>query len=146
MATISTGLDAVLRSYGASAGTVTITHQDHRIMKTITFNWTSTAGGAVEAQTTDVISGQILRVVHIPGTGATQPTNNYDSVVEDSDGLDVLQGTGANVSNASPTDFFPALTNGTNGNSIPPAVDSKLTLEIINVGNAKTGSTVLYYR
>lgn len=144
MATTTTSLNAVLRSAAASAGTVTSEHQNHRVVRKITFAWTTNATGAAEIQT-GLISGNVVRACFIPGSGSSQPTNNYDVIIEDEDGIDVLQGTGANLGNINATDVFPALTNGTNGNSIPPAVDSKLTLLVINAGNAKSGTTILYY-
>lgn len=145
MATITTSIDAILQTSSGSAGTVVQTHQRHRTIKTIRFAWTSTAGGAAEDQTDVLVSGRILRVCFIPGAGASQPTDNYDITIEDSDGIDALQGLGANLGNINATDVFPALTNGTNGNSTPVVVDSKLTLVVINAGNANSGETVIYY-
>jgi len=145
MATSTASIDGILKTSSGSAGTVVQTHQRHRTIKTIRFDWTSTTGGAAEDQTDVLVSGRVLRVCFIPGAGANQPTNNYDVIIEDSDGIDVLQGLGANLGNINATDVFPALTNGTNGNSIPVAVDSKLALIIINAGSAKTGSVVIYY-
>ena len=49
----------------------------------ITLSWTSMAGGAVNQVVVDgngnavYVSGELLRVVFIPGTGGNQPSNNY---------------------------------------------------------------------
>ena len=51
----------------------------------ITLSWTSMAGGIVNQVVVDgngnavYVSGELLRVVFIPGTGGNQPSNNYSA-------------------------------------------------------------------
>lgn len=126
------------------AGTLTITHQKHRSIKTLSLAWTSTSGGAVSGNLTEAICGVILRVVFKPGTSGNQPTDLYDVVLNDADGLDVLAGLGANLSNAANTQKCPLV-----GDAVaaaqPIAVDSTLELQVSNAGNAKSGTVVVYY-
>lgn len=65
--------------------------------------WTSTAGGAVSGNPFDIRKGCIMQVKFVPGTGGTQPTNNYTVALNDTDGVDVFAGigSGTNLSNAS---------------------------------------------
>jgi len=126
------------------AGTLTVTHQAHRPIRTLTLDWTSTAGGAVSGNLTGLISGVILRVVFKPGAGGNQPTDLYDVVLNDADGLDVLAGLGANLSNASSTQKCPLVGDATAA-AQPVAVDSTLELQVSNAGASKSGTLVVYY-
>lgn len=64
--------------------------------------WTSSAGGAVSGNAFDIRRGCILQVKFVPGSGGTQPTNNYTVALNDTDGVDVFAGVGqgTNLSNA----------------------------------------------
>lgn len=128
------------------AGTLTLSYSETRSPFTVTFTWVSDASGDVSgnAVTKDLL-GILLRAVHIPDSGGTQPTDAYDVLINDEHGIDVLQGTGADISNAAASDFFPALTDGST-NSGPTAVNGTLDLVVSNAGNAKGGSVVLYLR
>lgn len=117
------------------AGTVTTTEETIGSISKITFDWTSSAGGAADATTTNYYSGVIQRVVQIPG--ATTPTAAYDVIVSDDDGADVLLGLGANLSESAVTQKVAADKLGTVANA-------QLTLAVTNAGNAKTGKTILY--
>lgn len=128
------------------AGTVTITDQKHKSIRRIELDWLSDASGDVSGTDTDTVTGQILRVVFIPDSGGTQPTNLYDVVLNDADSLDVLAALGANLSNTTSTQVVPVVTNGTAGNMAPMVVDSVLSLVVSNAGNAKGGKVILYVR
>ena len=67
-------------------------------VKKIKFEWTSIADGTATATTLNAYTGEIIRLVTIPSTGLTVPTDNYDVVVNDEDITDVLMGAGANRS------------------------------------------------
>ena len=82
------------------AGTVTVSEETHGTLKKVHFTWTSSAGGAADGSSTGAYNGVLLRAVFVPGTGGDQPTDQYDVVVDDADGHDVLAGQGANRSNA----------------------------------------------
>ena len=123
-------------------GTVVTTEITHRTVKKIKFAWTSENGGGdagkAGATTTGYYTGEIIRLVTIPNTAGTQPTDQYDVVVNDADSTDVLMGAGANRSNANTEQVL--------ASSLGCVVESPLTLAITNAGNAKTGTTIVYIR
>lgn len=121
------------------AGTVTKTEVVHRSVKKIEFDWTSSSGGAADSTSTYPYTGLIERVVQIPDSGGTQPTNAYDVVVNDADGTDILHGLGANLANDSVT-----LKSSSDG--LGAVVESKLTLAVTNAGDSKGGKTIIYLR
>lgn len=120
------------------AGTVTTTEETHGSVKKVKFAWISSAGGAADAVSAAAFSGAIERLVTVPGAGGVQPTDNYDVVVNDDDGNDVLMGAGANRSNASTQQVL--------ASSLGVVANDKLTLAVTNAGNAKEGTVILYLR
>lgn len=109
-------------------------------------NWTSDSSGNYSG-TVDV-NGCILNAVFAPGSGGSQPSNNYDVTINDAQGVDILAGLGANLSNTTATrkiPLFPA-TDGTTTTAGPGAVNGQLTVAVANAGNAKSGTIVLYHR
>ena len=128
------------------AGSVNITYQEHRTVRKITLDWTSDAAGAVSGIYTKYLSGQLLRVVFVPDSGGTQPSDLYDLTLNDGNSMDVLAGLGANLSNATATQVVPVVTNGNNGNMAPIAIDDRLQLVGAACGNAKGGLVILYLR
>lgn len=115
------------------AGTVTVSEERHGTLKKVHFTWTSSAGGAADGSTTKAYNGVLLRAVFVPG--GTTPTDQYDVVVNDADGYDVLAGHGANRSNAAAETVVSAM--GAVANDV-------LTLGVTNGGNAKGGEVILY--
>ncbi|HEY3363952.1 MAG TPA: hypothetical protein VGK74_02715 [Symbiobacteriaceae bacterium] len=120
------------------AGTVTIAEETYSTMKKIAFAWTSTAGGIATATTDGAYSGEIRRLVTVPGTAGAQPTDQYDVTVNDQDGTDVLMGAGANRSNAATEQVL--------ASSLGVVANDTLALSITNAGNAKSGTVYLYLR
>lgn len=120
------------------AGTVTITEETHSTIKKVKFAWTSDAAGAADGTTTKAYTGEIIRLVTVPGTAGVQPTDLYDVVVNDEDTTDVLMGAGANRSNASTQQVL--------ASSLGVVANDKLALSITNAGNAKSGVVYLYIR
>lgn len=121
------------------AGTVTTTEIIHAPVKKVVFDWISSAGGAADAITTAVLTGRVIYAAQLPASAGTQPTDAYDVTVVDADGVDVLKGLGANLSNAAGT--YKADSDG-----LGAVVESKLTLAVTNAGNAKAGKTILFIR
>ena len=121
------------------AGTVTTTEVIHGSVKKITFTWLSSAGGAADGACAAALNGRVLYVAQIPDSGGTQPTNAYDVTLVDSDGIDVLKGLGADLSNA-------ANTYKADADGLGAVVESVLTLHVTNAGNAKGGKTVVFIR
>lgn len=123
------------------AGTVTATESRpiNGIAK-IVFTWTSSSGGAADGATAGYYTGELIRVVQVPDGGGTQPTDAYDLTLLDDDGVDVLFGLGANVSNAAASQKH-GIKDG-----LGAVVGSLLTLHVTNAGNAKGGKTIVYIR
>tara|TARA_Y100000310_G_scaffold309531_1_gene353716 strand:+ start:3901 stop:4260 length:360 start_codon:yes stop_codon:yes gene_type:complete len=118
------------------AGTVTTTEKAHTSAKKIVFAWTSSAGGAADATTTERYDGKIVGLTTDPGAAA--PTDDYDVVITDEDGHDVLLGAGANRDTAN--------TEHVDGDSLAAVADSVLTLAVTNAGNAKGGEAIVWVR
>lgn len=125
---------------------VTTTNSGAGSINRISMAWTSDASG--NASVPVLVSGTILKVQFVPGTGGAQPSNSYGAVLSDLSGLDVLRGQGASLSNATATQFCPVIpaTDGTNTGSVPVVVAEQLTLTISAAGNGKSGAVVLYVR
>ena len=118
------------------AGTVVTTEQTLGSVKLVKFAWTSSAGGAADATTSKVFDGDVALLATDPG--ATAPADNYDVVVNDANGIDVLAGGGADRDTAN-TEFV-------QGTSLGMVANSKLTLAVTNAGNAKEGTVYVYIR
>lgn len=116
------------------AGTVTTTEAANKQfpINEVKFAWTSSAGGAADATTTDSYNGEVVEVLIIPG--GTTPSDLFDVTVTDANSVDVLLGQGANCSNA----------NTTRVTGCTSVVASKLTLGVTNAGNAKTGTVIIH--
>lgn len=119
------------------AGTVVITEETFGSPRKVTFAWTSTAGGAADAQTTEAFSGKIEALVTDPD-GTAAPTDDYDVTVTDEDGTDVLAAAGANRDTANTELVLSA--------SLGIVANDKLTVNITNAGAAKAGLVILYIR
>jgi hypothetical protein len=107
-------------------------------MRRATVAWTANSSGVVSQDTADaykVISGAIARLVFAPGTGATQPSHNYDVVINTSRGADVLHGTGGNLS---------ASAVSTSAGLWP--VGGPIRLGVTNAGASNTGAIDIYWR
>lgn len=133
-----------------AAGTVTQTIEagrNARPVAKVALGWTASGGGAVNGNYTTRIGGTIVRVVFIPSTTAV-PTNNYDVTLLDENGVDVLGGQGANLSDTTPTDMAPAmpLTDGVTSGLAPVAIDDILELRVTNAGANGAGQVILYMR
>jgi hypothetical protein len=120
------------------AGTVTVVERTHTSVKKITWDWLSDASGNADLVTTMAYDGVVQRLVTVPDGGGTAPTDNYDIVINDGDGFDVLLGAGANRDTAN--------TEQVASSSLGVVAGDKLTLSVTNAGNAKGGVTHLYIR
>lgn len=134
---------ALLTADAWAAGTLTITQGTGSVRK-VTLAWTSDAAGAVSG-TTVHLDGVIERVVFVPGTGGVQPTDLYDVTLEDAEGLDLLAGEGANLSNVNKTQVTPFIGDGTTTNK-PVAAYGTAELKVAAAGNTKSGTVLLYLR
>lgn len=101
--------------------------------------WTSDASGNVSGDSFPIKFGGLLQAKFVPGTSGVQPTDQYDVVVNDADGVDVLRGAGANLSNSAGSYSTPV-------NNAPVLFLEAQTLYpvVSNAGNAKSGTIILY--
>jgi hypothetical protein len=118
-----------------AAGTVTTSETTHASLKKIVFTWTSSAGGAADATTTAPFDGLVVGLTTDPG--ATAPTDDYDVVITDSGGHDVLLGAGLNRDTANTEHVATGMAG---------VAASPLTLAITNAGSAKQGVVILWVR
>jgi len=102
----------------------------------IIWSFLSSAGGAASEQTKKV-SGKVKRMVTNPDNVDT-PTANWDLTITDEDGVDILEGEGANRDPAG------AGTSEGYAFTISELIASKLTFTVANAGNAKKGVVKLY--
>ena len=114
-----------------------VTETVHASMKKLVFAWTSDAGGDVTIASVEVYDGKIISLQTNPD-GVAAPTDNYDIVLNDVDGFDVLLGAGANRDTANTEDVA--------SSSLGAVAGSKLTLVVSNAGNAKQGVVTLFVR
>ncbi len=99
------------------------------------YTMTTATGGTIDYDTS-FISGIVERVVVVPNTDADQPTDLFDVAINDMDVYDILQGSGANCSNASVRgEITPGL-----------AINGALNILVTNAGDAKKLKIRIYYR
>lgn len=114
---------------------------------THTFDWVSDASGDATLPSQVPVSGAIARVVFVP-SASDAPSANYDVTLTDADGIDVLAGQGADLSETDASHVCPGvpLTDGTTTSVLLTVVDSILTLNVSNAGDTKAGKVVVYVR
>jgi hypothetical protein len=137
-------LFAILTAPLGAVGTITQAHYTIGNVRKVVFTCTADAanGSFPSTAITLPIEGRLLALETNPG--ATAPTDNYDIAITDAEGLDVLQGVGANRDTAN-TEMAAVIFAST---SVNPVVDESdtLTLAITNNSvNSATITVVLYY-
>jgi hypothetical protein len=120
------------------AGTVTTTEVMFDVIKKVTFDWESSSSGAADGTTTNYFTGEVIRMITDPGTAA--PTADYDIVVNDADGYDILHGAGADRHTSNTEQVL----SGTG--VLGSCVATRLTLAVTNAGDTKAGTLILYLR
>lgn len=112
----------------------------------MTLDWTSNADGSCTASIPAVF-GEILRVVTVPGEDTAKPSDNYDLVLSDRDGLDLLNSLGANRDETNAEQFVPRLTITTNVESVPLVMGGGFVeLAVTNAGDSKSGRVRIYLK
>lgn len=124
------------------AGSITVTTSEAGKLAKYSIAWTCDAGGAVSANTFNVMAGELVQAGYVPNSGGTQPTDLYDVTLTDPNGIDILGGTGANLSNATASVAVPAVS--TYFRRMLEA--GSYTPVVANAGNAKGGTIVLLVR
>jgi len=103
------------------------------ILGKLKFTWTCDASGNVNGIDLPPINGLIERVATNPTDG---PTANYDIVLNDEDGIDVMGGGLADRHTTTSEQVIP---------TSKPAVVGVLTPVVTNAGVSKTGVIQIYY-
>lgn len=114
-----------------------------------TFTWVADGSGNATVVSGVPISGEILRVVFVPGTPA--PTVAYVVKLNDADAINVLALQGEAVialSATVPSTICPgvAIKDGTVVSIVPIAVDGLLTLVVSAAGAGGAGKVIVYVR
>ena len=157
MRTMLTSLALLLCLTGLSfAQSSTVTYDDGQDgigyragIRRVLIDWTSDASGDVVITTRKVV-GTLIKAVTDPS--ATAPTDDYDIVVTDAEGINVLTASQLNLTNRDTTNseeayFLVKDAAGTPlAQSVHPVVCDVLTITVAAAGNAKSGQLILYYR
>jgi len=113
-------------------------------MATLTFAWTTTSTGTASDVTASTIKDQIAGkyvVMAVTSPDATDyPDDNYDIVVTDEDGADIMGSVLLNRDSSSTEQATPHI-GALYG---PRPVAGAITLTVTNAGSGKSGTTVLY--
>ena len=126
------------------AGTVVATEQVLYNMKKVTFEWTSSTGGAATKTTNVSYDGLVYRVIIAPGSSDTTPSAGYDIAINDDDGYDILNGLGTDSSTGTTAHY--GVSTGGDSKSPITAVSSKLNLVVSDAGSENTGEVIVYIR
>ena len=124
----------------ADLGTVTVTEETFGTVKKIKFDWTSNSadGGKATKTTTKAYTGEIIRLVTVPGTAGDAPDLNYDVILYDEDTTDVLMSAGLNRHTSNTEQVL--------ASSLGCVANDKLSLSIADAGNANTGTVCVYIK
>lgn len=124
-----------------TSGTLTLTTVTSHDLAKYSALWVSDSAGAVTGDLPN-INGEILRVVYNPG--ATAPTDDYDVVLNDADGVDLLNGTGANRDTANTESTITTEADGVTTQAMTTM--GTASLAITNAGDTKGGELILIVR
>jgi len=135
------------------AGTVTFTYDEGHDgaglkghIQKVTVDWTSDASGDADGTSRKIV-GRLIKGVTDPGDS---PTDNYDIVITDEEGVNVLGNCFDDLVDRDTTNteevYFQvsnlAATDPAGG--VHPVVCDTLTITVSNAGNAKSGQLILY--
>jgi hypothetical protein len=102
--------------------------------------WTSDASGNVDGTPVALRRGRLLQVKFVPTNGGAQPSNNYAVTLIDADGVDILAGKGAALSNTAASIAVPIVSSAS-----PAFVEAgTFTPTITGAGSATNGRIDLY--
>jgi hypothetical protein len=118
-------------------GTVVITRTRlQKNLEAIRIDWTADSSGGVSGNSFAIGAGVLWQAEFIPGKYNARPADQYDVVVNDAHGADVVVGKGANLSNLT------ALL-GVQDAPLSWLAGGTLDVVVANAGAAKTGSVIL---
>ncbi len=119
---------------------VTITEEAHgRGFRKVTFDWTAHTDGAVtKVETTGTYTGKVEVLITDPDSGGDQPTDNYNLIITDDEGYDILAGAGLLRDDTNTETVLSA--------SLGAVFESKIGPVIDTAGSANKGLIVLLIR
>lgn len=150
--TILTVLAVLLGSMAASAldtGTVSVASQELTSVRKYTITWTAGTNNICSGDIR-LLDGELLRAEF--AAGSPTGSNNYDVALVDRNNVDLLGGTGTNLSVTTALTVCPGIvvTNVANGNGVatmrPVALAEILRLDVHNPSNSASGTVTLYLR
>ncbi len=98
--------------------------------------WLSDASAGTVSLTFNMRPGRLIQMKFVPGTGGTQPDDNYDVTILDSDSADILEAAGVNLDELVAT---------WNTSTARVFLDGGVyTFTVAGAGNANTGTVILY--
>lgn len=107
----------------------------------IVVTFTGDSADGTVPDTTLILNGYLMKIVTNPGS--TQPTDNWDFVINDAGGVDVLGGAGANRDTLNTEQIYPTIS----GATIPVWCEGSHTLVISgNSVNSATGTITIYVK
>lgn len=131
-----------------AVGSLTQTDKTQYTIKKTNLDWLANSSGVLSDGAVTKIHGEILRVTFSPDGGSTQPDDNYDVTLKDTETLDVLAGQGANLSESVVSNICPGvpMKDGTTTSVRPMVVTGALTLAVSGAGSLNAGNIDIYYR
>lgn len=114
-----------------------VTEENFNTMKKITFAWVQESSAAT-GTTSNAYSGEVRRLVTIPGAGGLAPSANYDIDMLDQDSTDILIGAGANRHSANTEQDLAA--------SLGVIANDTITINVASAGNSNAGTAIVYIR
>ena len=130
-----------LQAETTTSGTVsTVTIGGNYLTKT-TLDWITSADAASSAvlHLTDADFYGFIHKVALRSDATTAPTNLYDVTLKNTDGVDLLGGSGTNVTIATTVCAYPS-----KHATVSPLVYGSLTLTVLNAGASKRGYLDIY--
>ena len=127
-----------------AARTMTESHKKLGTIRRLDLTCTcdSTDGSFAAAEISSKFQGTLMDLKTNPG--ATAPTDNYDIVINDADGYDILEGVGANR-HTTTTQKVPIVYSGT---AVHPVLHDSDTISVVITNNSVNSAVVvisLYY-
>jgi len=121
-----------------AGSSMTFVYHDLGNVKKIVADWTSDDSAGTASATTKILSGVARMLITDPG--ATAPTADYDLVINNDEGIDVLGGVGVDRHTSTTEVAYPV-----GGTYFQPVFCGKLTFSISAAGNSKTGQAIFFY-
>lgn len=131
---------------GATMIMTQFTPREASIVEKFFVDWVSDDVSGRSLGDTVPINGFIGRIVTVPGIGPLAPLPNYDIVLRDQNGIDILHQFNVNLENLSATDaqeFLPMLMS-VGPHAIRPCLFDRVSVTVSDAGSGTRGRVILY--